>query len=98
MGNSRKQTFGDKPKGHAKPKGGKGQSKDKNRHSKQVKTKSKTVNRSLGKRQQRIAMAKASAPSATNPIDRNRGIDEAAPTSISDVTELPPTQEEMQKS
>jgi hypothetical protein len=52
-----KRTFGFK-KGTAKPKGAKGQSykkKDKNK----IKTKAKTVNRNLSKRQQHVAMAKS---------------------------------------
>jgi hypothetical protein len=47
-----KRRFGEK-KGTAKPKGAKGQSykkKDKNK----IKTKAKTVNRNIGKRQQRV--------------------------------------------
>ena len=52
-----KRRFGEK-KGTAKPKGAKGQSykkKDKNK----IKTKAKTVNRNISKRQQRVAMAKS---------------------------------------
>ena len=79
-----KRTFGFK-KGTAKPKGAKGQSykkKDKNK----IKTKEKTVNRNLSKRQQQVAMAKATK---TNFIDRNRELDEAAPTATSDVEPMP---------
>ncbi|MFL6319897.1 MAG: hypothetical protein ACJ72Q_05445, partial [Nitrososphaeraceae archaeon] len=56
-------------KGTAKPKGAKGQSykkKDKNK----IKTKAKTVNRSLDKRPQKIAIAKATKTDVQT--DRNR--------------------------
>jgi hypothetical protein len=76
-----KRVFGEK-KGTAKPKGAKGQSykkKDKNK----IKTKAKTVNRNLDKRQQQVAMTKATKTNLD--IDRNRKIGEAAPAAVSDV-------------
>jgi hypothetical protein len=68
-------------KGTAKPKGAKGQSykkKDKNK----IKTKAKTVNRSLDKRPRKIAIAKATK--TTVQTHRNRDLNEAAPTSTAD--------------
>jgi hypothetical protein len=73
-------------KGTAKPKGAKGQSykkKDKNK----IKTKAKTVNRSLDKRPQKIAIAKATKTDVQT--DRNRDLDEAAPTSTADTETIP---------
>jgi hypothetical protein len=81
--------FGEK-KGTAKPKGAKGQSykkKDKNK----IKTKAKPVNKNLGKRQQQVAMTKATK--ANLDIDRNRKIGEAAPAAISDVETMPKVEE-----
>jgi hypothetical protein len=80
-----KRVFGEK-KGTAKPTGAKGQSykkKDKNK----IKTKAKTVNRNLDKRQQQVAMTKATKTNLD--IDRNRKIGEAAPGAISDVETMP---------
>ena len=80
-----KRRFGEK-KGTAKPKGAKGQSykkKDKNK----IKTKAKTVNRNLDKRQQRVAMAKSMRTNLDN--DRNRELDEAVPAALSDVGTMP---------
>lgn len=80
-----KRVFGEK-KGTAKPIGAKGQSykkKDKNK----IKTKAKTVNRNLDKRQQQVAMTKATKTNLD--IDRNRKIGEAAPGAISDVETMP---------
>jgi hypothetical protein len=73
-------------KGTAKHKGAKGQSykrKDKNK----VKTKAKTVNRNLDKRPQKIAIAKATKTDITT--DRNRDLDEAAPSATSDTETVP---------
>jgi hypothetical protein len=73
-------------KGTAKHKGAKGQSykrKDKNK----VKTKAKTVNRNLDKRPQKIAIAKATKADITT--DRNRDLDEAAPSATSDTETVP---------
>jgi hypothetical protein len=84
-----KRIFGEK-KGTAKPKGAKGQiykKKDKNK----IKTKAKTVNKNLGKRQQQVAMTKATK--ANLGIDRNRRIGEAAPAAISDVETMPKVEE-----
>ena len=84
-----KRRFGEK-KGTAKPKGAKGQSynkKDKNK----IKTKAKTVNRNLGKRQQQVAMAKSMRTDLN--IDRSREGDEAAPAAISDVENIPKVEE-----
>jgi hypothetical protein len=83
-----KRVFGEK-KGTAKPKGAKGQSykkKDKNK----IKTKAKTVNRNLGKRQQ-VAMTKATKINLD--IDRNRKIGETAPAAVSDVETMPKVEE-----
>jgi hypothetical protein len=80
-----KKRFGEK-KGTAKPKVAKGQSykkKDRNK----IKTKAKTVNRNLDKRQQQVAMAKSMRTNLDN--DRNRELDEAAPAAISDVETMP---------
>ena len=80
-----KRRFGEK-KGTAKPKGAKGQSykkKDKNK----IKTKAKTVNRNISKRQQRVTMAKSMRSSLD--IDRNRESDEASPAAVSDVEPMP---------
>ena len=68
-------------KGTAKHKGAKGQSyrkKDKNK----IKTKSKTVNRNLDERPQKIAIAKATKTDILT--DRNRDLDEAAPAATAD--------------
>jgi hypothetical protein len=84
-----KRRFGEK-KGTAKPKGAKGQSykkKDKNK----IKTKAKTVNRNLSKRQQHVAMAKSMRTKFDT--DRNRELDEAAPAAISDVETVPKVEE-----
>jgi ABC-type lipoprotein release transport system permease subunit len=84
-----KRRFGEK-KGTAKPKGAKGQSykkKDKNK----IKTKAKTVNRNLSKRQQHVAMAKSMRTNLD--INRNRKLDEAAPAAISDVETMPRVEE-----
>jgi hypothetical protein len=84
-----KRIFGEK-KGTAKPKEAKGQSykkKDKNK----IKTKAKTVTKNLGKRQQQVAMTKATK--ANLDIDRNRKIGEAAPAAISDVETMPKVEE-----
>ena len=84
-----KRVFGEK-KGTAKPKGAKGQSykkKDKNK----IKTKAKTINRNLGKRQQQVAMTKATKTNLD--IDRNRKIGEAAPAAVSDVETMPKVEE-----
>jgi hypothetical protein len=84
-----KRVFGEK-KGTAKPKGAKDQSykkKDKNK----IKTKAKTVNRNLGKRQQQLAMTKATKINLD--IDRNRKIGEAAPAAVSDVETMPKVEE-----
>lgn len=84
-----KRIFGEK-KGTAKPKEAKGQSykkKDKNK----IKTKAKTGNKNLGKRQQQVAMTKATK--ANLDIDRNRKIGEAAPAAISDVETMPKVEE-----
>lgn len=78
--------FGDKPRGKAKHKGAKGQSfrrKSKNK----VKTKAKTVNRNLDKRQQKVAMAKTTR--ANENVDRNRSLDEAAQAATSDTEPVP---------
>lgn len=80
-----KRRFGEKS-GTAKPKGAKGQSykkKDKNK----IKTKAKTVNRNLDKRQQHVAMAKSMRTNLDD--DRNRELDEAAPAATSDVETMP---------
>lgn len=80
-----KRVFGEK-KGTAKLTGAKGQSykkKDKNK----IKTKAKTINRNLDKRQQQVAMTKATKTNLD--IDRNRKIGEAAPGAISDVETMP---------
>ena len=84
-----KRRFGEK-KGTAKPKGAKGQSykkKDKNK----IKTKAKTVNRNIGKRQQRVAMAKSMRTNLD--VDRNKEGDEAAPAATSDVESIPKVEE-----
>ena len=84
-----KRVFGEK-KGTAKPKGAKGQSykkKDKNK----IKTKAKTVNRNLDKRQQQVVMTKATKINLD--IDRNRKIGEAAPAAVSDVETMPKVEE-----
>ena len=84
-----KRVFGEK-KGTAKLKGAKGQSykkKDKNK----IKTKAKTVNRNLGKRQQQVAMTKATKTNLD--IYRNRKVDEAAPAAVSDVEAMPKLEE-----
>ena len=73
--------FGAKPRGKAKHKGAKGQSYKRKEHSK-IKTKAKTVNRNLDTSQQRVAIAKATR--ANENVDRNRGLNEAAPTATSD--------------
>jgi hypothetical protein len=80
-----KRRFGEK-KGTAKPKGAKGQSykkKDKNK----IKTKAKTFNRNLDKRQQPVAMAKSMRTNLDN--DRNRELDEAVPAATSNVETMP---------
>jgi hypothetical protein len=80
-----KRRFGEK-KGTAKPKGAKGQSykrKDKNK----IKTKAKTVNRSIGKRQQQVAIAKSMRTNLD--VDRNKEGDEGTPAAIFDVETMP---------
>jgi hypothetical protein len=80
-----KRRFGEK-KETAKHKGAKGQSykkKDKNK----IKTKAKTVNRNLDKRQQQVAMAKSMRTNLDN--GRNRELDEAVPAATSDVETMP---------
>src|SRR5687768_7560595 len=52
--------------------------KDKNK----IKTKAKTENRNVGRRQQRVAVAKATRSNES--VDRNRGQDEAVPAAASD--------------
>jgi hypothetical protein len=80
-----KRRFGEK-KGTAKPKGAKGQSYKKKDENK-IKTKAKTVNRNLDKRQQQVAMAKPMRINLDN--DRNRELDEAVPAATSDVETMP---------
>lgn len=73
--------FGAKPRGKAKHKGAKGQShrrKGKNK----VKTKAKTANRFVDKRQQKVAKAKATR--AIRNVDRTRRRNEAAPAATAD--------------
>ena len=80
-----KRRFSEK-KGTAKPKAATGQSykkKDKNK----IKTKAKTVNRSIGKRQQQVEMAKSMRTNLD--VDRNKEGDEATPAAISDVETMP---------
>ena len=84
-----KRVFGEK-KGTAKPKGAKGQNYKKKDKSK-IKTKAKTVNRNLDKRQQQVAMTKATKTNLD--IDRNRKIGEAAPAAVSDVETMPKVEE-----
>jgi hypothetical protein len=67
-------------------KGAKGQS-FKNKDKNKIKTKSKTANKNLDKRPQRIAIAKATKTNLD--ADRNRSLDEAAPSSTSDTENVP---------
>jgi hypothetical protein len=79
-----KRRFGEK-KGTAKHKGAKGQSykrKDKNK----IKTKSKTVNRNLDKRPQKVAIAKTTKTHIQT--DRSRDLDEAAPAATADTEDI----------
>jgi hypothetical protein len=71
--------------GKAKPKGGKGSKRGYNKNIKQVKTKAKTRNRFIDKKLQRTALAKVSAPADAG-INRNRGVHEAEPESVYDIT------------
>ncbi|MDQ4012598.1 MAG: hypothetical protein M3146_02600 [Thermoproteota archaeon] len=80
-----KRRFGEKG-GTAKPKGAKGQS-YKKRDKNKIKTKAKTVNRNLGKRQQQIAMVKSMKTNLD--IDGDRELDEAAPAATSDIETMP---------
>ena len=81
-----KRRFGEK-RGTAKPKGDKGQSYKKKDKTNKIKTKAKTVNRLLDKRQQQVAMAKSMRTNLDD--DRNRELDEAAPAATSDVDTMP---------
>lgn len=76
--------FDAKPKGKAKHKGTKGQSyKRKNK----IKTKAKTANRNHDTRQQKVVMAKATR--ANESVDKNMGLDEAAPGATLDTEPVP---------
>jgi hypothetical protein len=55
-----------------------------------LKTKSKTANRNVDKRPPQIAIAKATKTNLCS--DRNRSLDEAAPTSTSDAENVPGVQ------
>ena len=91
MAKGGKRTFGSKPKGKAKHKGAKGNaSKRKTTTASKIKTKAKTANRGIKRRQQRVAKEKATAPVESPTMD-NRELDEAAPASVSDEIEEPPT-------
>ena len=52
-----------------------------------IKTKSKTVNRNIGKRRQQIAIAKTTKTNSE--IDRNKDADEVAPSVPSDTETIP---------
>jgi ABC-type polar amino acid transport system ATPase subunit len=78
--------FGAKPRAKTKHKGAKDQSykrKDKNN----IKTKAKTANRNIDRRQQRVAIAKATI--ANENLDRNMSLDEAVPAATSDIEPVP---------
>jgi hypothetical protein len=91
MAKGGKRTFGSKPKGKAKHKGARGNASKRKVTASKIKTKAKTANRGVKRRQQRVAKEKATAPVESPTMDNNRELDEAAPASVSDEIEEPPT-------